>query len=96
MKPTTPLPWSVEKGDKIWSESDRSYPARAQYAHQDAAYIAHTANAYPKLVEELKVLLDKYERIEARLNEKSGYTAQFHSSAALEVRRLLRELREIE
>ena len=49
MKPETPLPWTTE---------DAILPGTLQ----DAAYIAHAANAYPKLVEALReVIAGRYE-----------------------------------
>lgn len=57
--------------------------------------VLRRANAYPKLVEELRVLAGKYETLQARLDEKSGYTAQFQCSAVLEALALLRELGEV-
>jgi hypothetical protein len=63
IKPATPLPWTVgidrpapTKMYALIEAADHSYPARADgpEASQDARYIAHAANAYPKLVEALR------------------------------------------
>ena len=59
--PATPLPWETTSmvGDE-WHERvvRRGWPSSELRDldcgnHQDAAYIAHAANAYPKLVEAL-------------------------------------------
>ena len=67
--PATPLPWEVIRatdqrtgtmvcGGKPFNGATHA-PAIVKRAgigtHEDAAYIAHTANAYPKLVEALRM-----------------------------------------
>ena len=70
--PATPLPWAQnqvdprcimgkrnDRPDVEWSQVAASQPRQAMHAHEaiaDAAYIAHAANAYPRLVAELKRL----------------------------------------
>lgn len=69
-KPVTPLPWSYSRrgsvGDfritgGVFLSGEAQTPKVAGiafdvYHEQDAAYIAHAANAYPKLVEALREL----------------------------------------
>ena len=64
--PATPLPWHTE----------------AMLAGQDAAYIAHAANAYPRLVKKGQALLRSIE------------PALTMSMAEVEFRALLREIGE--
>lgn len=59
--PATPLPWSVEQpahqlSKRIVgaSKKDRSTVAGIVSSVTDASYIAHAANAYPKLIEALR------------------------------------------
>lgn len=47
MKPATPLPWAVSDNPRYVVNADHQ---SACLADEDAAYIAHTANAYPRLV----------------------------------------------
>ena len=62
MKPATPLPWKCKQvGDTGGKNQVGVYEIRhepwrvAEYANdEDAAYIAHACNAYPKLVEALR------------------------------------------
>ena len=54
--PATPLPWSSFATDvhgPVPTERThtRKTVANCGHAHKDAAYIAHAANAYPRLVE---------------------------------------------
>jgi hypothetical protein len=57
MKPATPLPWLPHN---MWiggnAKGPYAYPVGvdSETAAQNAAYIAHACNAYPKLVEELR------------------------------------------
>ena len=55
--PATPLPYITNKREEVAAANDFRTVARcvhASNAPQDAAYIVHAANAYPKLVEALK------------------------------------------
>lgn len=56
-KPATPLPWDfaiTERGPIVVDSEGDPVPA-----HSDtAAYSAHAANAYPRLVEALRALYD--------------------------------------
>ena len=67
MKPSTPLPWTAyaltvngdslevcEVADHVHADHDNSADAP-----QNAAYIAHACNAYPRLVEALRSTLGK-------------------------------------
>jgi hypothetical protein len=62
-KPATPLPFSVERADRTHTNilGGRKAVVACIYSdeQQDAAYIAHAANSYPKLVEELKRRLEE-------------------------------------
>lgn len=56
-EPATPLPWIVNQRNRIIAAAD--YRAIANCVHginaeQDAAYIVHACNAYPRLVEALR------------------------------------------
>ncbi len=64
-KPATPLPWigwTARKHHQVWGDNRNRLIAEVRQlsgpngfeSSQDAAYIAHAANAYPKLVEALK------------------------------------------
>jgi hypothetical protein len=61
-QPATPLPWIVVK-DGIYTVIDSKPPNAKRVgvmkyidapADQNAAYVAHSANAYPKLIEALQ------------------------------------------
>jgi hypothetical protein len=52
--PATPLPWRIYKGGEFGSldlNGDGDYSGKG-YSSQDAAYLLHAANAYPRLVED--------------------------------------------
>ncbi len=91
-KPATPLPWTVEHGNHvIGGNQERSRVAVgslsvAEYrvADQNAAYIAHAANAYPRLVEALR-----------ELAEASGRGIEACVNAEARAESLLRELGEL-
>ena len=51
-KPATALPWTAFAND-VNGKADR---VSGLSSHVDAAYITHSANAYPKLVEALRNL----------------------------------------
>jgi len=58
-RPASPLPWDVEQpahqeSKRIVSVLDEETVAGIVREAEDAAYIVHTANAYPKLVQALK------------------------------------------
>jgi hypothetical protein len=75
-KPASELPWEVVKEIVCWSPSDDELEEVAvctKLAHckADASYIAHAANAYPKLVEALKrivSLTDGYPLLKAEMD----------------------------
>jgi hypothetical protein len=59
-QPATPLPWHydsetvdviTESGEFIATSLQPDSGVATQWEYDDAAYIAHAANAYPKLVE---------------------------------------------
>ena len=57
--PATPLPWRVVDAS-VYSGKAKVCIA-VEYPNGDsAAYIAHSANAYPKLVEALRGLMEQY------------------------------------
>ena len=85
MKPATPLPWSsvgpkTAEKTVIMSHSKNL----GAFERDDAAYIVHACNAYPKLVEAIHMLLQ---------NPSGEYG--HHSNAAGAVKQLLRELGEL-
>lgn len=86
MKPATSLPWSAGKYNQWVQSNDGELVASVETEHnhgpENAAYIAHAANAYPKLVEALK-------NIAANEWDANGATATGKS-----VRALLREVGE--
>ena len=56
-KPATALPWEVdEEATVCGNNSAVAFTRRREsaYMDEDAAYIAHACNAYPKLVEALR------------------------------------------
>lgn len=75
--PLQPLPFSTGSIDKIISAADGETVAQVA-SIQDAAYLVHAANAYPKLVEALRIAA-----------EQMG-----HGPYGMEARALLRELGE--
>lgn len=94
MKPATPLPWKFAAavqnngpnyfvvGTGRWGE-----PSAADCAREaDAAYVAHAANAYPRLVEVLRALADS--------SHGGMSAARFLDDAGMYARALLRELGE--
>ena len=60
IKPAQELPWTTNHESVIYSQNKGSQRgAVAEYGYQqDAAYICHTANAYPKLVKALREAAD--------------------------------------
>lgn len=59
IRPATPLPWEVDEEATICGNNSAvAFTRRREsaYMDEDAAYIAHAANAYPKLVEALRAL----------------------------------------
>ena len=65
-KPATPLPWTLVSWDANKRTKIVEFAFRGDYPvnlrglstgpeQRDAAYIAHAANAYPKLVEALRI-----------------------------------------
>lgn len=65
MKPATPLPWKLSglgyvSGSKVVLARTEAAPAQYQeridLSMEDAAYLVHAANAYPRLVAELQRL----------------------------------------
>ena len=76
-KPATALPWKTHHDDmQIGSLSlngDGDYSGEG-YSKQDAAYIAHAANAYPRWVEFAKFIASQ---------DPNGMTAQGNRARAL-------------
>lgn len=77
MKPATPLPWNVPAKYPRYVEGGSLQGVCKTYSAsigggdaQDASYIAHAANAYPRLVGALKQMREEY----ARLPHSLGYT----------------------
>lgn len=66
MKPATPLPWGEAEGNFITAsfvnddpntgEIIAEVPCQHPHAKQNLAYLIHVANAYPKLVEALRLV----------------------------------------
>lgn len=65
MKPATPLPWKVSGlgyvsgGNVVLARTEAApaqYQQRIDLGMEDATYLVHAANAYPRLVNELKRL----------------------------------------
>lgn len=97
-KPATPLPWKdgpvFQTDSRALFHTDETRPGKWQrrldgkgyFEAADAAYISHTANAYPRLVEALKHLFEDAAP-DLEYTEKHG--------VLIEVRDLLRELGEL-
>lgn len=98
IRPATALPWRARVDARCWWRIGplRIVPARhgnpADRA-QDAAYAAHTANAYPKLVEVLRACI---RADNLRAFERGQREPEFQHSADHPARALLRDLGEIE
>ena len=61
MKPATPLPWIVD-GDEVTDGTGTVadvFGETSEDREQNAAYIAHAANMYPKLVEALQWAVER-------------------------------------
>ena len=96
MTPATPLPWEelpaarsnlvhIEAGDDGLHAAVCSIPKSRE---QDAAYIVHACNTYPRLVEALRLLV--------KAEDEYGDGSNVAVNEALEpAERLLRELGEI-
>jgi hypothetical protein len=82
MKPSTPLPWREFQGEESWDiigangdhiacmephEEERTAEQSA-----DAPYIAHAANAYPKLVEALRENIGVFAQLTAAYPAQNG------------------------
>ena len=92
IKPAAPLPYRCDSHPEedfaeILSSNDGPV---ARTTHDDAAYIVHACNAYPKLVEALRVAADQI----AYLQEISGNDKHGPLDALRDARALLRELGE--
>lgn len=94
MKPATPLPWKVSglgylsDGKKVLARTESAptqYQQRIDLCMEDAAYIAHAANAYPRLVEALRQMVGAMHQMD------KGHHGDVLAAAAL-----LRELGELE
>lgn len=55
-KPATGLPWVAAYGSSTIRTFDGKGTVAAAIKSADVAYLAHTANAYPELVEALKAM----------------------------------------
>lgn len=93
-KPATPLPWESSRNssnphngsgwrDVLSTGAEFSPCYVGEGIEADAAYIAHAANAYPRLVEALRSLHDAY-----------GKDSKSKAAALVGTRHLLRELGE--
>lgn len=94
MKPATPLPWNVPAKYPRYVEGGSLQGVCKTYSasvgggdSQDASYIAHATNAYPKLVEALRELMLRCDGPEGIC--KDGDNIQTHNAHGL-----LRELGE--
>lgn len=56
--PATPLPWHIHPRDPAMIMDAPEHTVIGDVPKANAAYIAHTANAYPKLVDALRAQLD--------------------------------------
>ena len=103
-KPATPLPWTVGKTTRIGGVEIQSVDINAgdyageAYTPQDAAYIAHAANAYPRLVEALRKSMQHCDQLSSTANTiaaKNGLGRKVHPEDFTEhAAALLRELGE--
>lgn len=60
MEPATRLPWSHNGGRAVYSDGALAeVNGPISEAKQDAAYITHAANAYPKLVQAVRVMIER-------------------------------------
>lgn len=95
--PATPLPWIPSvKGILSTTGNDVAY---VYFEFKDTGYIAHAANAYPKLVEALRSVVGLAEAHASRLvreRESTEFAAGAHAAEAdcAKVRALLEELGE--
>ena len=85
MTPTSNLPWSTGSINKTVADAGGEYVAETASVG-DAVYIAHAANAYPKLVEALRLAM---RGLDPQDNANQG-------SVTDNLRALLRELGETE
>ncbi len=94
-QPTTPLPWNMQDGGRsnlahVEREADGTQVCSINKKRvKDAAYIQQSCNAYPKLVEALRVQCARWEELEKVVFGSDGWKEA-------EGRALLRELGEQE
>ena len=99
-KPATVLPWkpfySLTRGEVCGGGNAENYRLTAKIARDDAAYIAHAANAYPRLVAALRSQIADLEAVyDAAKSKKSGVEVTLGMFRRLNTARaLLRELGE--
>jgi len=97
MKPQLPLSLEVNRGDMyqhaIRDATGYSILTSGQGCRDDAAYIVHAANSYPKLVEALRSMIEAHSDI-TEGNLHSGAPARV--AVKRDARALLRELGEAE
>lgn len=86
--PVTPLPWTV-KGASVFNGPRKVCTAVEHIDGDSAAYIAHAANAYPKMVEALRIIKEQT-YVDAYGPELRGQNQANHRRAS----ELLRELGE--
>jgi hypothetical protein len=85
--PATPLPWHTEYAVNIVCSDGHEYDDREiGAAFKNASYLAHAANAYPRLVEDLQACVTQNADFEHMTDE---CAAAFRAARAL-----LRELEE--
>ena len=100
-KPATPLPWSISPDGRKWiycdATKDHIFLGNAvtktdgddEIAVPNAAYIAHAANAYPKLVAALR----EYVNVVESVNNPNSFGVEVRDAGA-PARALLRSLGE--
>jgi len=90
-KPATPLPWeAADREVRGYGNPRGTVTMDDDTLPQDAAYIAHAANAYPQLIAALR---DAQTALDAGLNSGDAVAAaQTMDDAALMLRALLADL----
>ena len=87
--PATPLPYAAQdvSGQYFLTGLDHDGLTQLRVAEfilrADRAYIAHAANAYPKLVEDARDTFKLLDRLASKFSEDDEIAAQFHRTSAL-------------
>ena len=84
-QPARPLPWQVHDDTYVLAHNGSSVLAGECWNQIDAVYLVHAANAYPKLVDTLRLAQDTIEALDGDQDENIG---------GCPIKRLLRELGE--